>query len=131
MTVLPGLPQPNPVAAMERRRRRFIETGTCPICRKFIVGTRWFVGGPGSAFNEEGAYLTPPMHQDCAKRLLKTKPETGGAAPPYYVLVGADALDVITNEDGRPYVKPRQPYAHTSCWSDGREVLNTDEIGAR
>ena len=58
----------------ENRRQTVIGRDCCPICAAKLLRGRWFVGGPGSAFHERGAYIDPPMHRECVVYALKVCP---------------------------------------------------------
>lgn len=62
------------VAKVLRERR-------CAICGGKHHRGLWLVGGPMSAFHEDGAYLDPPLHFECAQYALKVCPYL--AAPKY------------------------------------------------
>ena len=51
------------------------------MCGNKLKGSRWFVGGPKSAFSIIGAYYDPPMHEECAHYALQVCPYL--AAPTY------------------------------------------------
>jgi hypothetical protein len=58
----------------ETLRARFMAEDRCGICGSKLFRARWLVGGPGSAFLENGAYLDPPMHGDCLHYAMKVCP---------------------------------------------------------
>jgi hypothetical protein len=58
----------------ESLRQMAIRDRLCPICGHRLWRGMWFVGGPGSALHEHGAYIDPPMHKPCAEYALKVCP---------------------------------------------------------
>lgn len=58
----------------EPLRQEAITRGLCSICGQPLFRGRWFVGGPLSAFDEHGAYLDPPMHEECVAYALQVCP---------------------------------------------------------
>jgi len=66
---------------VEHKRALCMRDDLCPICGGMLLRGRWFVGGPASAFHERGAYVDPPMHDECAHYALKVCPWL--AAPNY------------------------------------------------
>jgi hypothetical protein len=73
--------QPHFAINEEAVRQRVIRRDECPICGEKLLRYRWFVGGPRSAFDEHGAYIDPPMHDECAHYALRVCPYL--AAPNY------------------------------------------------
>jgi hypothetical protein len=65
----------------EELRQMAIRDRLCPICGVRLWKAMWFVGGPGSALHEQGAYIDPPMHKECATYALRVCPYL--AAPNY------------------------------------------------
>lgn len=65
----------------EAKRQHMIMDDRCSICGGKLLRGRWFVGGPMSAFDPEGAYIDPPMHHECAHYALRVCPYL--AAPSY------------------------------------------------
>ncbi len=65
----------------EEVRQRFLVEDRCGVCGNKLYRARWLVGGPGSAFLENGAYIDPPMHGECMHYALKVCPYL--AAPRY------------------------------------------------
>jgi hypothetical protein len=58
-----------------------IERGICPISGETLGKWKWFVGGPRSAFDENGWYSDLPGHRECIEFSLATCPYL--AAPKY------------------------------------------------
>jgi hypothetical protein len=65
----------------EHIRQRLIRLDLCSICGQPLFRFRWFVGGDRSAFDPRGAYIDPPMHDECAHYALQVCPYL--AAPSY------------------------------------------------
>lgn len=137
----------------EATRMRHISQDRCGICDGTLVDTRWFVGGARAAFLEAGAYLDPPMHDECAHYALLACPFLAarsysrhlgdkqahkaaasdnavffdqtmiGGRPEIFVAVLARRT--ITANDKR-FVKPSQPYLAVEFWRYG-ERLADDE----
>lgn len=69
----------------------------CAICgARFKREPRWYVGGPGSAFHAQGAYLDPPVHFDCGRYALQVCPFI--AAPRYVRRIEDATLRGLTPE---------------------------------
>lgn len=68
-----------------------VKNDLCAICGKPHDELRWFVGGPGSAFSPQGAYIDPPLHKECAEYALQVCPYL--ALPKYMKSVGDRTLD--------------------------------------
>lgn len=49
----------------------------CGICGRKLERDVWLIGGPGAAFHEDGAYIDPPMHHQCATYALRVCPYIG------------------------------------------------------
>lgn len=134
----------------EHVRIHSIVNSLCSICGKPLLRGRWFVGGPLSAFHPRGAFIDPPMHDECAHYALKVCPYL--AAPRYAKEIGkvkakaaAKNLDTAmilvdnTMLPGRPRddlfiaicaadldvyenynMKPKHPYITTEYWKHGQ-----------
>lgn len=74
----------------EDARWRCIERDLCTICGGKLFRGRWFVGGPLSAFDPDGAYVDPPLHGECARYALRVCPYL--AAPNYSKRIDARTL---------------------------------------
>jgi hypothetical protein len=66
----------------DRRHMTALFGGLCPICGQLLARTKWFVGGPRSAFDPRGCYIDLPMHYECAQFALRVCPWL--AAPHYH-----------------------------------------------
>jgi hypothetical protein len=128
----------------ETKRMRHLLTRCCPICGRRLKPDYWFVGGPRSAFDPNGAYIDLPMHDECAHYALRTCPYL--AAPNYGSRIDARTLskdnpapflidqtmiperpDVFvalsckkfTVIKGGQYVRPVRPYRQVEYWQYG------------
>jgi hypothetical protein len=129
----------------------------CGICGQKLMRGRWFVGGPGSAFHEHGAYIDGPLHRECCAYALKVCPYLaapnyagridGKTLKPGLLPAGVVALLDPTMDPSRPavfvaihctgqkrvdngYFKPRRPYLAAQVWRQGEILadLTRDEI---
>jgi hypothetical protein len=47
----------------------------CGLCGKPLkLGQMWLIGGPISAFHEDGLYIEPPAHEECARYAVQVCP---------------------------------------------------------
>jgi hypothetical protein len=123
----------------------------CPICGNPLHPKKWFVGGPVSAFDPNGAYIDPAMHYQCMAYALQVCPYL--AAPNYTKRIdnktlkaGAipDSLIFINNTmlPDRPeifvavecssydmtikpleiYLRPKRPYSSIEYWRYGKKL---------
>jgi hypothetical protein len=129
----------------EAVRQRHIAEERCPICDgRLRWRGRWFVGGPRAAFHPNGAYLDPPMHDECAHYALKVCPYL--AAPNYgkrlddktlrgpqmlmiddtmipdrpALFVAVLARSAMVTERG--YLVPTQPFLRVEYWLHGQQL---------
>jgi hypothetical protein len=58
----------------ELTRQKILNNHLCGICGKKLERARWLIGGPLSAFTENGAFIDPPMHAECARYALQVCP---------------------------------------------------------
>lgn len=129
----------------------------CEICGRILHYERWFIGGPLSAFHEQGSYIDAPMHEECAHYSLNVCPWL--AAPNYGKSIAQLQVDRIPDavsvdhtmsgqEDKRPalfvavackgqdlsisdaiYFRPHRPYAKIEYWQHGKQL--SDAVGSR
>jgi hypothetical protein len=126
----------------------------CPICGGKMPARRFFVGGPRSAFDDNGAYNDPPMHGECMRYALRTCPYL--AAPSYGRRIDAATVPAgeperiyidrtmiaerpvlfvavlsigQTVQSGRFTVKPTKPYLLVEYWRHGKRL--TESEGSR
>jgi hypothetical protein len=133
----------------EAKVQEFIEQDLCSICGAKLFRARWFIGGPRSAFHEHGAYIDPPMHDECAHYALRVCPYL--AIPNYAKLVGdrtlsaADPVVVakdtrvhpdrpdmfvavlargqtVTHRIAAHYIRPHRPYMRAEYWRHGHQL---------
>ena len=131
----------------EGRRQLVIFEERCPICGTALLRERWLAGGPGSAFDKNGAYVDPPMHRDCLHyamqvcpflaapnygrridaKTLKEPPEKYrifwnptmvSERPDTFVCVATTRCRVV---DGK-YLRPERPYLAVEFWRHGQRV---------
>jgi hypothetical protein len=130
----------------EAVRLKHMAEDRCPICGARLIGGRWFVGGPRSAFHPQGAYIDLPMHDECAHYALAVCPWL--AAPNYTTrlddktlqrtkLPPVVMLDRTVNPE-RPvifvavlcrthsmfggYPRPDRPYMRVEYWRAGTQL---------
>lgn len=58
----------------DRKHYEAIRRELCPLCGERLGAWKWFVGGPGSAFDVNGWYLDLPGHRDCIEYALQVCP---------------------------------------------------------
>jgi hypothetical protein len=132
----------------EIQRLSALRGGLCPICGGLLYRGRWFVGGPISAFHENGAFADPPMHTECARYALMVCPYL--AAPSYArrvddrTLAKDDNIPLLLDptslerrpglfvclmatgqkitKDFRPNVIPRKPFVQVQYWREGKQL---------
>jgi len=136
----------------ESLRAMAIRERLCPICGVRLWRGLWFVGGPGSALHQHGAYIDPPMHKECATYALRVCPYL--AAPNYSNTKRIDAktlspeerakIPVLidnTTDPERPalfvlamalkmtvtynnYLRPHRPWHGMEFWRHGERLLH-------
>jgi hypothetical protein len=124
----------------------------CPICGNKLSERLWFVGGPLSAFNPDGAYIDPAMHYECMKYALQVcpylaapsytrriddktiKPDTIPDAvvfvdstmiperPDVFVAVETNSYSMSLHTPPMIYLKPRRPYSSIEFWKNGQRL---------
>ena len=129
------------------KRLEAIFNELCPICGKKLLRGRWFVGGPMSAFHERGAYVDPPMHNECARYALMVCPylavphygkrvedKTLGSSrptllvdetmierrPDLFISVMATRQHVTGNVS--PRIIPGKPFVRVEYWRHGKQL---------
>lgn len=140
----------------EMLRQRDIRRENCGICGQKLHKARWFVGGPASAFHPNGAYIDPPMHEQCCKYALQVCPYL--AAPKYLRRIEDRKVDAAkipgigivsdpTMLPDRPrvfvavmsigqsnilhgqmvkYIKPKRPFRKIEYWMYGEQLDDTE-----
>ncbi len=66
--------KPNFATNDETVRQLLFKKDRCGICGGKLLRGRWSIGGPGSAFHPDGAFLDPPMHYECAQYAVQVCP---------------------------------------------------------
>jgi hypothetical protein len=141
----------------EATRWQVVSEDCCSICGTRNVKARWFVGGSLSAFHEDGAFIDPPMHGECAKYALQVCPYL--AAPRYAREIGLakakakgtfdPKMILIDNTmiPGRPAgdlfvaikatrqqvfqnfnMKPLHPFAEVQFWRHGQRLPDAEGL---
>jgi hypothetical protein len=133
----------------EAARLTFVREDRCAICGGTHTDARWFVGGPRAAFHQAGAYLDPPLHDECAHYALQVCPFLAaphygkriddrklGPTDPHVLLVDptqiAERPEVFVAVEARrtvrfgPYVKPSRPYVAVEFWRYGERLSYED-----
>ena len=130
----------------------------CPISGTPLSRGRWFVGGPLSAFHQDGAYVDLPSHLDCieyalqvcpylaapkyARRLddatvdyerldhkVLVDPSMNPDRPPLFVAVMAIGQSVRHLGFGQFRLRPKRPYRRVEFWRYGARL--SQEEGER
>lgn len=86
----------------EFQRQKVIQEDRCALCGKDLYRAKYFVGGPLSALHQDGRYIDPPMHRECATYALKVCPYL--AAPSYSGL--EDEAKIPKDPKGRLFIDP-------------------------
>jgi hypothetical protein len=87
-----------------------ITKALCSVCGKRLTDDLWFVGGSRAFLSSSGAFLDPPMHQECAEYSLRVCPFL--AAPNWTRSLGskiAAALPEGLKLKKAEFVGPLQP----------------------
>jgi hypothetical protein len=137
------------------RRLQCVAEKRCPICGTKLSREMWFVGGPLSAFHNDGCYNDTAMHYECMDYALRVCPYL--AMPSYLGRIDAGTLDPAKLPDelralidptqlpdrpalfvavmariqmiGPPptfYVKPARPYKAVEYWKNGEKLSEAD-----
>jgi hypothetical protein len=93
----------------------------CSICGRRIADQFWFIGGPGSFFHPNGAFIDPPTHEECGRYALQTCPYL--ALPSYGKRIDDRTLKPGLLPDDRmilmdPTMDPNRP--QTFCFGSTR-----------
>lgn len=136
-----------------KARIKHLNEKRCPICNHRLTKGYWFVGGPASAFHEQGAYLDLPMHHECMQYAMQVCPYL--AAPKYSGRIDGGTLKdhngvlVLVGETMYPerpalfvcvctrnykllgasisgHLRPFKPYRKVEFWRYGKQ-LERDE----
>ena len=139
-------------------RDRCMYQHLCPICGDKLLRGRWFLGGPGSAFHPDGAYIDTPMHHECMRYAVTTCPyiclgtyrrEVGARTldpakvPGLQVLVDETmdpnrqqvfvavmcvAQEILDAPTFSPHLRPKRPYLRVEFWKHGRQLREADAV---
>lgn len=139
----------------EHLRHQCVNDDLCSICKGKLLRGRWWVGGALSAFHQHGAFIDPPMHNECAHYALQVCPYI---AMPHYVreiglakaktgrhgvLVVADNTMMPGRPAGDVFValmatrytvfpnlntKPRLPYSRVEYWRHGVRIPDAEGV---
>jgi hypothetical protein len=122
-----------------------VKEDRCSICGETLFRGRWFIGGPGSAFHPDGAYVDPPLHHECMRYAAQVCPFL--ARDRYTGRIDAKTVDPArvegmaifmdpTMDPSRPklfvavmaigqtqtengYLVPKRPYRAVEVWRHG------------
>jgi hypothetical protein len=113
----------------ERKRGKMIERDLCSICGKKLFKFRWFAGGPRSAFDEAGAYIDMPMHDDCVHYALRVCPYL--AAPRYLREIGQRQADAARAKSDHmitidPTMIPERPEVFVAVLARGQKMVDSN-----
>lgn len=83
----------------------------CAICGTYLREDIWVIGGPGSAFHPQGAYIDTPIHYDCGKYALEVCPYLATKGYDAYAPIEATTRRVKTQKAifVNPTVDPNRP----------------------
>lgn len=142
-----------------RKRDRCVKYKICSICGKpmarkvdgKIIFDMWMVGGPGSAFHKNGAFIDGPVHEECSTYALKVCPYLAARnymnhmdidkvidkvktddvllvdptmdpnRPKAFIQIQIEAYKVIREGNGT-YIIPKRPYLDVRYWNKGFEI---------
>lgn len=140
----------------EPRREIALRRDLCPVCGTKLFRGRWFVGGPGSAFDPDGAFIDTPMHAECKdysmtvcpyltvqhydrriddrtvdaleKGVIAIDPTLDPTRPKLFVALMAIGQRRV-REGGLPnYVIPKRPYARIEFWLRGKIISEAEAM---
>jgi hypothetical protein len=105
--------------------------GLCSICgEKLEAAERTFITGPGGVFGSDYGCNDPPMHEECAHYSLRVCP--------HLVAPGSVSVVITAPRYRRRHVEsypptvadywPYRPYKRVEWWSEGKNVVDHDEI---
>lgn len=104
----------------------------CAICGKRLDGKYWFVGGSRCFIHEHGAFVDPPLHEECARYALRVCPFL--AAPSYAKRIDDRLLKAKDRPDGVAiatvaHMLPEQPERFGLGLSRFFSIIDTDQQG--
>ena len=104
------------------------EESLCSICgEKLARAGRTFITAPSCVFASDYGCGDPPMHEECARYALRVCPHL--VAPSRSV-----SIAITAPRYSRRHFKifpdywPHRPYKRVEWWSEGKEVIDHDEI---
>ena len=139
----------------DRRHWVAVRDGLCPLCGEALGRWKWFVGGPRSAFDENGWYMDLPGHRDCIEFALQVcpylaAPKYGGRIdivhaeklgkltpvfldetqiperPDVFVAVASTRVEVRSRGPLLPYVRPARPFLGIHYWRHGKRLSDAE-----
>ena len=138
------------------RQHRALVEKRCAICGGRLGKPLWFVGGPLSAFHEDGAYMDTALHHECMTYALHVCPYLAvknyngriddatvdhsklrdgmilmdpthiPERPSLFVAVASNSQTIIPREGICPLVKPDRPYIAVEYWRNGKRLSEED-----
>lgn len=136
------------------KRHRLVVEDRCSICGGKLFRGRWFLGGPGSALHPRGAYVDPPMHDECVHYALHVCPHltnpnydkgvrgrtiarddpvllfenenVGEFRPNVFMAVLARGQRVHSGTLGTDYIIPKRPFIRVEYWQNGVRLPAAD-----
>lgn len=142
-------PNGNPHFAIndEGKREKCILENLCSVCGMDLNIYFWFVGGPLSAFDPDGAYMDTALHHECMTYALQVCPylsmpkylgriDDAGVdyskLPPGTIFMDPTMIPVrpsvfvavcsVKQKITGPYIKPQRPYLAIEYWHDGKQL---------
>lgn len=128
----------------------------CAICGKVMHKRhQWVVGGPGSAFHPNGAYIDTPVHEECgryalqvcpylaapnyarriddrtltpeqrAELLVLTDPTMIPEQPPVFVFAETGGI-IVRRLPGRRLIIPQRPFQIVEFWRNGERISDQE-----
>jgi hypothetical protein len=122
-----------------RMVKRCLDHNRCGICGNKLGDLVFFVGGTGSAFHPNGAYIDPPMHKECATYSLQVCPYLAfrpytGVKKQYTIEDGEDDRMIVVDNTvmpGKPEVfvlKGSEGFVNMQDYRSPRLVPTTADV---
>ncbi len=107
-----------------------LSEGLCGLCGETLeAGRMWLIGGPVSAFLENGMFTTPHAHEDCARYAIQVCPFL--AAPNYSRLIEDRTLKPDSVHDTAQFhhdgITPPRPLVFVLARTTGIELIDADD----
>lgn len=140
----------------EIKRERALRHDLCPVCGTKLFRGRWFVGGPGSAFHPDGAFIDTPMHAECKdysmtvcpylsvkhydrriddrlldareKGIIAIDPTLDPARPKLFVALMTIGQRRVYEGSLPNYVLPKRPYSRVEFWLQGKIISEAEAM---